>query len=167
MNTSILMDIMILRERNNAGFQRVCEFLSQHKGEPYELAKQVREQFIGSEYRQSERQKFYWINEEAMRWWNKAQKQSNFSDSDEVYFQVAATFQDESFNAGTFDPSLLLQPCMLIQGFFDVLMNGPAAPRLQNPINGCKLNGSAHFPHFEQPEKFMAVLSRFFAMLDE
>lgn len=163
MNTSILMDIMILREKNQARFQRACRLLSQHQGEPYELAKPVRELFTETDNRQSERKRFYWINEEAMKWWNEVQIQSRYKDSDEIYFQVAGSYQDEQFNPGLFDPSLLSQPCILLQGFFDVLMNGPAAPRLLDSKNAFKLNGSAHYPHFEQPNEFMEVLCNFLA----
>jgi len=52
MNTSILMDIMILREKNQVGFQRACRLLSRHEGEPYELAKHIRDLFTEAENRQ-------------------------------------------------------------------------------------------------------------------
>lgn len=161
MNTSVLIDMMILRNSDESAFKRALEVLQGHDSEPYEVAKNIRECFRSPEERQVARQQFYWADESAKSWWESTIKNLPLKDSDEIYFQVAGTYGNEAFNPGVFDPSLLRQRCLLIQGFFDVLMNGSANPRVQDCSRVIRFNGSAHYPHFEQPELFMKSIQAF------
>jgi pimeloyl-ACP methyl ester carboxylesterase len=161
MNTSVLMDIMILKDIDKAGFEKAIAVVSSNQGEPYETAKLVRECFADTELRQSLRSSFYWINQSTMNWWLSATSKSGLKDSDEVYFRVASTYGDEPFNSGLFDPDKLPQKSIMIHGFFDFLMNGSANPRLTKKERAVRFNGSANYPHFEQPELFMKTISEF------
>ena len=161
MNTSVLIDMMILRNSDMSSFKKALTILESHSAEPYEIAKDIRECFKNPEERQASRQQFYWANENAKTWWDSTVKKLPLKDSDEIYFQVAATYGNEAFNSGVFDPSLLRQRCLLIQGFYDVLMYGTANPRVQDSSRVIRFNASAHYPHFEQPELFMKTILAF------
>jgi pimeloyl-ACP methyl ester carboxylesterase len=160
MNTSILIDTLILRTIDIDAFTKAVKCISDSFDEPYLKAKQVRECFKDPTLRQELRKNYYWVDQKAMSWWDSQYQKSHFIDSDDVYFSVASTYTNEVFNPGIFDPNQLAQNCILIQGFFDVLMNGSAKSRLENESKVIKFNGSAHYPHFEQPELFMHYLTK-------
>ncbi len=159
LNTSLFIDLMILRDNLPLNYHKALKLISDFKGEPYELAPQIRKFFQDKEKRQQDRKKYYWANEAVMNWWDSFNKTSEVKDSDDVYFQVVSSFQDETFNSGSFDPSLLEQRCLIINGFHDFLMNGTSQPRIANPLSVVRFNGSAHYPHFEQPDLFIQVLN--------
>ena len=85
----------------------------------------------------------------------------NVKDSDEAYFKIVSSFNDETFNSGSFNPCLLKQKSLYINGFHDYLMNGTIKFNIEDQSKIVRFNASAHYPHFEEPELFMKTLLKF------
>lgn len=160
-NTSLGLDLLVLRSEQPSEFKKAVEIISEYKGEPYEISKRIRVLFKDLKKRQQERQKYYWANEEAMSWWNSTDNQCDVKDSDEAYFQIVSTISEEKFNPGVFDPNKLKQSSLFIIGFHDYLMNGTAYYNVDCQNKVVRFNGSAHYPHFEQPELFIETINKF------
>ncbi|APJ04940.1 alpha/beta fold hydrolase [Silvanigrella aquatica] len=161
LNTSLALDMLVLRQNYPKEFQIAVDVLSQYEGEPYELSPKIRTLFPDLIKRQQERQKYYWINEKAMHWWNETTQKHNVKDNDEAYFQIVSSFKNEIFNNNSFDPCRLSQNGISIIGFHDYLMNGSTHHKLIDDKKIIKFRSSAHYPHFEQPELFIEKVTDF------
>ncbi len=161
LNTSLGLDLLVLRNSQPKEFKKAVELISRAKIEPYEISPEIRKLFSDLKMRQKERQKYYWVNENAMNWWNKIDSEHNVKDSDEAYFKIVSSFNDETFNSGSFNPCLLKQKSLYINGFHDYLMNGTIKFNIEDQSKIVRFNASAHYPHFEEPELFMKTLLKF------
>ena len=161
LNTSLSLDLLVLRNSQPTEFQKAVNMISNCTVEPYEISPEIRKLFADLKKRQQERQKYYWVNEEAMTWWNQIDKKHHVKDSDEAYFQIVSSFKNEKFNSGTFDPCQLKQRSLYIIGFHDYLMNGTIRFNIEDQKKIIRFNASAHYPHFEQPNLFLDTLNAF------
>ncbi|WP_397600678.1 alpha/beta hydrolase [Silvanigrella sp.] len=161
LNTSLGLDLLVLRKSQPEEFKKAVELISSASIEPYEISPEIRKLFSDLKMRQKERQKYYWVNEVAMNWWNKIDSEHNVKDSDEAYFKIVSSFNDETFNSGSFNPCLLKQKSLYINGFHDYLMNGTIKFSIEDQSKIIRFNASAHYPHFEEPELFMKTVLKF------
>lgn len=158
MNLSTLMDLYILRDRHPETFVRAYEIVSKHDGDASDKFPAVRALLDESE-RQRERAKYYWGNQQARAWYDRLKATVPVKDNDAVFEKVRRTYAED--HTVHFNPASLKQKTAMFKGYWDFLMAGATTQGLSEDV--VTFNGSGHYPHFEEPEKFVANLSEFLA----
>lgn len=108
------------------------------------------------------RRKFYWSNPDVMKWYAELQAKVDNADNDQTFVEVMRSlkpkYEDDNV---VIDPKLRIkQELLWILGYHDFLMGGEIErDRGEYPI--MRFWQSAHFPHFEEPERFCDELTKF------
>lgn len=154
-NRSLMMDLFALKLQQPEDYARLYPSIVKSDGEPWRLAKLVREALKSIDLRKQ----FYWANANAMRWYEQTKSKITVRESDPVYRTVRETlYADETRIDGPHVKKLGV-PVLWINGLQDFLMSGlpTASPNLTFNL----FKGSGHYPQFEEPEKFVGSLLRF------
>lgn len=160
LNNSLIMDLLILRRLYPERYQKAYEIVTaQRTGSPRASHIEVRNLFPDKDERQRERASYYWGNLSAMKWYQSNEKDFTQKENDELFCTVAASILSlHDGGCPLLDPKKIHQPFQLILGFFDFIMGGAGEPEL-GPEHVTRFNGSGHYPHFEEPMRFVhAVL---------
>lgn len=158
MNLSTLMDLYILRDKHPEAFARAYEIVSKHDGDASDKFSEVRA-LLDEQERQRERGKYYWGNQQARSWYEGLKATVPVKDNDAVFEQVRGTYTED--HTVHFNPASLTQKTTMVKGYWDFLMAGATTQGLTT--NVVTFNGSGHFPHFEEPEKFVGKLQALLA----
>jgi len=161
MNLSALMDLYILRATDERRYQDAYALVAACEGNVSDVGRQIRELFPDAALRQRQRQHYYWGNLTALEEWKATCAQNVLKDNDEVFYSVAASIRSSPPRVKLYDPALLSQECRIILGFWDFMMAGATKPPIDE-VYVEKFSGSGHYPHFEEPAKFMALAKAFF-----
>lgn len=157
---SIMIDLQILRQVSPEKADEAYDFASKNGHDLGAVNEFVRKLFIDFNQRESLRQNYYWGNTKAKESWTTELKDREIGDNNQVYFDIIRSYQEKTFNNGFFDPAALSCKMLLIQGYFDMLMNGACTPTLPTQ-NWVRFYGSGHFPHFEEPHLFIQTVRKF------
>jgi len=152
MNLSTLMDLYILRDSDPEKFKTAFEIVSNYKGPASDKFNDVKP-LLNPSHRQRERNKFYWGNQEVMEWYKELKSSVPQKDNDEIFESVRHTYDGY---ASIYVPEKLKQETLMIKGFWDFLMAGATNQGVVK--NTVIFNGSGHYPHFEEPEKFIQLI---------
>lgn len=161
MNLSALMDLYILRNTDRDRFAEAYALAARCEGSISSVGRQIKELFSDQDLRQQQREQYYWGNLEALKLWKQAINGIPLKDNDDVFYSVSASIRSRAPRVKIYDPSLLKQDCLLLQGFWDFMMAGATKPPIDDSYV-VKFNGSGHYPHFEETEKFLSVAKSFF-----
>ncbi len=152
---SLIMDLIALKLQQPEAYQALYHELQSHAESPWKISKRVRDVLQTTDLRKL----FYWGNLEAMRWYDQVKRTVQIQESDEVYRSVRASlYENEEMVSG---PHLdrIEAPTLWINGVQDFLMSGLG--QAFGHVQVEHFMGSGHYPHFEEPEKFVRILESF------
>jgi proline iminopeptidase len=155
MNLSTLMDLYILRESDPQKFRQAFDLVAKHEGLASDKFSEIRP-LLDAQHRQKERNKFYWGNQDTLKWYQEIKKTVSYKDNNDVFESVRHTY--DNFES-IYIPSNLKQDTLMIKGFWDFLMTGATHQGVGEQT--VTFNGSGHYPHFEEPRKFLSTLENF------
>lgn len=130
-------------------------FLSQLPAEHFADAWREKDRLRSVKYSRDLRKFFYWANLDAMADYEKLKTTVDVAESDEIFLTVRDSFFAPPIP--TVDLSRLPAGSLRVVGFQDFMMAGEAASA--DPHTSVFLR-SGHYPHIEQPEEFLALLSQ-------
>jgi proline iminopeptidase len=161
MNLSALMDLYILRATDKPRYREAYTLVAACEGNVSHVGREIRELFADDALRQRQRQHYYWGNLSALDEWKTACTRSELKDNDDIFYSVSTSIRSRPPRVKIYDPSFLKQKCRIILGFWDFMMAGATKPPIDE-VYVEKFNGSGHYPHFEEPEKFMNLAKTLF-----
>ena len=156
-NRQLQIDLNLLKQQSPSAFQTHARAaLMRHEGAPWQLAAEVRRLMPDA----SNRKLFLWGNLSAMNWYESLKSQVDIAENDDIYHAVRATVYADESGLGEIRPEDLSQPTLWINGFHDLLMGGESFDMVRHDC--CRIfRGSGHYPHLEEPERFLAELRAF------
>jgi len=154
MNLSTLMDLYILRDSDPEKFKTAFEVVSKHDGPASDKFTEIKP-LLDTSHRQKERNKFYWGNQEVMEWYKVLKSTVSQKDNDDIFESARHTY--ESYTS-VYVPEKLKQDALMIKGFWGFLMAGATNQGVVK--NAVTFNGSGHYPHFEEPERFDSIVTK-------
>ena len=160
MNVSTLMDTYLLRSHYPELAEKAYVLLKETQGIASTVGREIRELFPSDSERQKLRAPFYWGNLQAMAQFEQWKANLTCADSDEVFYSVQKSIRESQDNKKFYNPENIKQQIHFIVGHFDFMMVGAANLGVDSKFY-TRLNGSGHYPHFEQPREFLKILSLF------
>ncbi|WP_163830887.1 alpha/beta hydrolase [Spartinivicinus ruber] len=110
----------------------------------------------------NKRSLFYWANLSTKEKYEKIKETVNIAEDQSVFRDVAGTMNDPNNPRPHFDITMLAQPVLHILGYYDFLMGGDYFKPTQSSSYIAKaFMFSGHYPHFEEPEKFIVNIKKF------
>ncbi|MEZ4819065.1 MAG: alpha/beta hydrolase [Bdellovibrionota bacterium] len=160
-SASLLIDGILLRLTNPEGFR---DFYQTFKEDVYFEkfhALDIRKKFDDMDKRDDLRKMFYWGNLDACEKITQYKKELNLPDNEEVFEQVVQSVLAEKKFQQKLDFSEIRQDHLLVNGYWDMLMNG--AQHLDQRSDQIHVfAGSGHYPHLEEPKRFVTTCEAFF-----
>ncbi|MBI2343377.1 MAG: alpha/beta hydrolase [Deltaproteobacteria bacterium] len=153
---SLLMDLLLLKLDQPDDYAQIRPTVGTETN-PFLAAH--REIIARMRFREK-RNRFYWGNLEAMQWYEGVKQQSAVKENDTVMRAVADSLYQMTGPLGEFDFRALPTSVLLVNGFHDFLMGGETPP-ISAGVPYAILPGSGHYPHFEEPDRFVDLLVKF------
>lgn len=153
---SLLMDLILLKMHQPEEYAAITAELGADAN-PFLAAHKT---IIATMRARDDRKFFYWGNLQAMAWYEKVKAECAVQENDEVMRTVATTLYEMTGPLGDFDFSALHAKALLVSGFHDFLMGGETPPKASG-VRCATLHRSGHFPHFEEPDTFVDLVSQF------
>lgn len=110
------------------------------------------------------RKHFYWANLSRMKAYQRVIEDVAIPENNDVYWRVRRTLYNKN-STGSFDPTCLSCRILWINGSQDFVMGGETQfPEQEKCVQ--TFLGSAHYPHIEEPVRFMREVDRFLGVED-
>lgn len=155
-NRLVLIDLILLRIFQPEDYMELTQIIKNYDGPMWKLAKTIRSRMKDTTMRKM----YYWGNLEIMRWYDQLKERVSIPDNDSVFHEVRETMYEDDANLRDFDPDLLEQDVLWINGFHDFLMGGELySDSVDTPIT--TFLNSGHYPHLEEADRFVDVVNAF------
>lgn len=150
---NLLMDLSYLKQVDPEQYEiMLSEFENLNYDKLWELTEKITAVFHGNKNRPY----LYWAN---LKWKEKVQNlhdHLNLPLNKDVFSSVRKDLYSKPDNYSVDIDSITDLPCLWINGFHDLIINGAA----ENP-HITKFYKSAHYPHIEENERFCEVVNNF------
>lgn len=154
-NRSLSMDLQILKQSQAEDYLDVIGQIDDYAENLWKMAKLVRQKMKSPELRKH----YYWGCPQTMRLYDELKASVTVKEDDKVFRIVRATlYQNEQDMSGPHTEPLG-DKYLWINGFHDYLMGGEFLDADNKGITTFFKSG--HYPHFEEPEHFVKILSQF------
>ena len=151
----VAIDLLIIKNDQPKDYEDLIEVLSQSDKPLWKHAELIRSKLKNV----AKRKDFYWANKDRRSQYEKIIEEVAINENNDIFWQVRSTF-DQGPQNEIYDPKLLKQKVLWINGAHDFLMGGETVlPEQKDYV--VTFNGSAHYPHIEEPKRFMAEIEKF------
>lgn len=155
-NHSFAMDMFELRLDQPQVYERLLPELNNFQEPLWEFQKRIRKEAAPLKRRSL----LMWGNLTTMAWYENIKKRVGMPESWELTHEISSKI-GPNYMLKQIDPSLLEEKMLRIMGVHDFLMDGDQHyPGDRN--NFTTFLKSGHYPHFEEPERFVKELRSFF-----
>lgn len=158
---NFMMDMILMKLFQKEDYKSIMASTEFDVNDPASLW-DIKQKFRATLKNRDIRSLFYWSNFEAMEKFETLKAQCTLSDSDDIFKAVVNSIHKDSTATPYYDVSKLKQQVLHIMGSHDFLMAGDVfQPTHHDNYTACVFSKSGHYPHFEEPTKFIETVHDF------
>ncbi|MBU2712413.1 alpha/beta fold hydrolase [Zooshikella harenae] len=158
---NFMMDMILMKLFQKEDYKAIMASTQFDVNDPTSLW-EVKLKFKDTLKNRSIRSLFNWSNFDAMEAFEAIKAQCTLTDNDDIFKAVVNSIHQDSSSTPYYDIAKLKQQVLHIMGSNDFLMAGDLfQSEHHDNYTACVFSKSGHYPHFEEPIKFIETVNDF------